>query len=203
MRRTKEDAQQTRQSLLDASLTVFSQKGFEATRLEDIAEAAGVTRGAIYHHFGSKASLFMALIEDASQRGGQVVQAAIASGGSFTEITRRILVDSLRLLEEDLPFREVMALMLFKAGGSDELADFQRLRAEQAKTQVAGIASFFQAGLQQSELRPDLDPTVAARSFLAYQNGLSLLWLSNPRAFSIKDSAGQYAEVFLRGIVRT
>ena len=62
MRRTKEEAEQTRQDLLDAALTVFSQKGYTATRLEDVARAAGVTRGAIYHHFGSKAELYSALI---------------------------------------------------------------------------------------------------------------------------------------------
>jgi TetR/AcrR family acrAB operon transcriptional repressor len=49
MRRTKEDAEQTRQDLLDAALTIFSKKGYTATRLEDIAKVAGVTRGAIYH----------------------------------------------------------------------------------------------------------------------------------------------------------
>ncbi|MCK5430999.1 MAG: TetR family transcriptional regulator [Anaerolineales bacterium] len=57
---------QTRQDLLAAALTVFSNKGYEAARLEDIAEMAGVTRGAIYFHFGNKAGLFMALVEDAS-----------------------------------------------------------------------------------------------------------------------------------------
>jgi len=58
MRRTKEEAAQTRQELLDAALTVFSQEGYEAARLQDIAQAAAVTRGAIYHHFGNKAGLF-------------------------------------------------------------------------------------------------------------------------------------------------
>ena len=62
MRRTKEEAAQTRQDLLAAALTIFSQKGYEAARLEDIAEMAGVTRGAIYFHFGNKAGLFMALV---------------------------------------------------------------------------------------------------------------------------------------------
>jgi hypothetical protein len=45
-----------------------------------------------------------------------------------------------------------------------------------------------------------LDPDVAARAFLAYQNGLSLLWLSNQEAFSIKAQAGALAAVFLQGI---
>jgi TetR/AcrR family acrAB operon transcriptional repressor len=202
MRRTKEEAAKTRQDLLNAALSIFSRQGFEATRLEDIAEAAGVTRGAIYHHFGSKTELFMALIEEASSQGGQVVEQAIASGGTFLEITRRVLVRTMELLETNHRFREVMALSLFKAGGSPELATFTQQRYEQARTQVEQIAGFFQAGIAQSAVRADLDASTVARAFLAYQNGLSMLWLSNQEAFSIRDQAEQLAEVFLRGIAR-
>jgi len=62
MKRTQEEAAKTRQDLLDAALQVFSQQGYQAARLQDIAKAAGVTRGAIYHHFGSKAELFNTLM---------------------------------------------------------------------------------------------------------------------------------------------
>ena len=62
MRRTKEAAENTQRELLDAALTTFGQKGYEATRLEDIARRAGVTRGAIYHHFSNNADLYKALV---------------------------------------------------------------------------------------------------------------------------------------------
>ncbi|MCL4562239.1 MAG: TetR family transcriptional regulator, partial [Chloroflexi bacterium] len=58
MRRTKEEAAETRDLLLKSALSVFSQKGYSATTLGDVARAAGVTRGAIYWHFGSKAELY-------------------------------------------------------------------------------------------------------------------------------------------------
>lgn len=83
MRRTKEEAAQTRQDLLAAALTVFSRKGYEAARLEDIAEIAGVTRGAIYFHFDNKAGLFMALVEDASALGGQAIDQAVKQGAAL------------------------------------------------------------------------------------------------------------------------
>ena len=201
MRRTKEEAAQTRQDLLEAALTIFSQQGYAAARLEDIAEAAGVTRGAIYHHFGSKAELFQALVEDASALGSNVVQNAIAEGGTFVEITRRVLVRTMHLLEDNRRFREVMALTLFKTGGSPELDAFAQQRHEQARTQVEQIAGFFRSGIEQGALRSDLAPNTAARAFLAYQNGLALLWLSNPEAFSIKGEAEELAGVLLNGIV--
>jgi TetR/AcrR family acrAB operon transcriptional repressor len=200
MKRTQEDAAQTRQAVLNAALSIFSRQSYAAARLEDIAAEAGVTRGAIYHHFGSKAGLFNALIDEASASGGAVVQAAIAEGGSFTAIVQRVLERSMAMLEENTRFREVMALSLFQSSGIPELEPFTRQRAEQALTQVQQLAGFFQAGIAQGALRPELDPTVAARAFLAYQDGLAVLWLSNREAFSIKAQAGALATVFLQGI---
>ena len=54
MRRTKKDAELTRQQLLKAGFKVFGDKGYAAARLSDVAEEAGVTRGAIYWHFENK-----------------------------------------------------------------------------------------------------------------------------------------------------
>lgn len=64
-RRTKQDALATRQQLLEAAIGVFAEKGVSRTSLQDIAVAAGTTRGAIYWHFKNKADLFNALMESA------------------------------------------------------------------------------------------------------------------------------------------
>ena len=63
MKRTKEEAEQTRQALLDAAMTVFHQRGVARASLDQIACAAGLTRGALYWHFKNKEHLFEALCE--------------------------------------------------------------------------------------------------------------------------------------------
>ncbi|MBV7433637.1 TetR/AcrR family transcriptional regulator [Cardiobacteriaceae bacterium TAE3-ERU3] len=63
MRRTKAEAEQTRQDLLEAALKLFDEQGYEKTTLADIAKAAGVTRGAFYWHFKNKSELFNELSE--------------------------------------------------------------------------------------------------------------------------------------------
>jgi len=198
MRRTKEEAEQTRQDLLDAALTVFSQKGYTATRLEDVARAAGVTRGAIYHHFGSKAELYSALIEEANKVGNSAIDRAVIEGGTFIEIVTRILVYTFALLEEDQRFSEVMALQLT----TPDVEVLSQRRYGEAQELVASISGFFRLITEQGELRQDLDPLTAARAFLGYQYGLSSLWLFNRDAFSIKDNAPELAEIFVHGIVR-
>jgi len=196
MRRTQEEAEQTRQDLLRAALTVFSQKGYTATRLEDVARAAGVTRGAIYHHFGSKAELYSALIEEANTVGNSAIDRAVNEGGTFIEIVTRILVYTFALLEDDQRFSEVMALQLT----TPDVDALSQRRYDEAQELVDSISGFFRVIIEQGELRHDLDPVTAARAFLGYQYGLSNLWLFNRDAFSIKDSAPQLAEIFVGGI---
>lgn len=63
MRRTKAEAAETRAAILDAAEKMFFEKGVGTSRLEDIAAAAGVTRGAIYWHFASKTDIFLELYD--------------------------------------------------------------------------------------------------------------------------------------------
>jgi TetR/AcrR family acrAB operon transcriptional repressor len=63
VRRTKEDAQETRNRILDTAVEVLNRQGVAQTSLNDIAREAGVTRGAIYWHFANKVAMFDAMIE--------------------------------------------------------------------------------------------------------------------------------------------
>jgi AcrR family transcriptional regulator len=83
-RMTREQSKdQTRQRLLDAAQTIFMKKGFVATSVEDIAEAAGYTRGAFYSNFSSKPELFLELL----RRDHEEMQEELAS--IFEEGTTR------------------------------------------------------------------------------------------------------------------
>lgn len=199
MRRTKEEALQTRSEILDSALVAFSREGYERARLEDIASAADVTRGAIYHHFGSKEGLFMALVEDASDLANKATERALAQGGSVPDIIANILIFTLSLLEEDRRFRQIMALSLTNL--ATQVSAYERRRYVEARNLVNSIATGFQAGIASGELRADVEPTAMARALLAYQNGLTFLWLSNRDAFSVKESAPIMAKLFMQGIV--
>ena len=59
---------QTRQALLDAAAEVFAQRGFQAASLDEVAEAAGFSKGAVYSNFASKDDLFQSLIEDRARK---------------------------------------------------------------------------------------------------------------------------------------
>jgi AcrR family transcriptional regulator len=80
------------QEILDAALALFAEKGFAATRMDEIASAAGVTKGTIYLYYESKEQIFRALVE--SSIGGTIsdIEARIAHyAGSMRDLLRFML----------------------------------------------------------------------------------------------------------------
>jgi TetR/AcrR family acrAB operon transcriptional repressor len=202
VRRTKEEAAITRGSVLKAGLAVFSRKGYAAATLDDVAREAGVTRGAIYWHFGGKAELYNALLAAYSARGNRIVQKAIGEGGTLPEVLRRVFVRLLEAVESDDELRSVMELSLFKSERTPELASSQSQHIENGRALLAGIAEAMRQGIASGELRQDVDPVELARAFLALQHGAVYLWLLDPQSFSLASSAGSLAEVFIQGITK-
>jgi len=200
MRRTKKEAALTRESLLKAGLSVFSHKGYSSTTLDDVAREAGVTRGAIYWHFGSKAELYNALLKEFSDRGSLIVQAAAAEGGTLVKILRRVFIRLLTAVETDPSLKKIMEISLFKAEDTADLAVSLEQQVESSQTLIQSLAAVMSQGSASRELRQDLDPIDMARAFLALQNGAIYLWLQDLTSFSLKDSAPIFADIFLQGI---
>jgi TetR/AcrR family acrAB operon transcriptional repressor len=200
MKRTKEEAAITRENLLQAGLAVFGRKGFEAATLEDVAREAGVTRGAIYWHFGSKTELFNALMEKYSSRGSDILQRAATEGGNFNDILRRVFTWMLLAVETDSELRSMMEISLFKTGYISGSEDWHVRQVENSRALVDAVAGAMKQGIEAGELRRDLDPIVAARAFLAYQNGIIYLWLSDPSSFTLGVYADQLADIYLKGV---
>ncbi|WP_237518719.1 TetR/AcrR family transcriptional regulator [Streptomyces sp. SID5910] len=71
-----EQREQTRRTLLRESRRLFATQGYAAVGLAEIVRAAGVTKGALYHHFDGKTALFRAVLEQTQQEVGQAVAAA-------------------------------------------------------------------------------------------------------------------------------
>ena len=107
-RRTKEDALATRDRILDAAEQVFESQGVARTSLQQIAAAAGVTRGAIYWHFKDKADLFNAMMERVTlpMEDGVRVAASGAQDDPLAVLEQGML-SALRLVTTDPQVRRV------------------------------------------------------------------------------------------------
>ncbi len=76
-----------REQILDVSVQVFAHRGFHSTSMNDVADAAGVTKPVLYQHFDSKQDLYLALLDEAGNRLRTAVTKAVASAASGKEQT--------------------------------------------------------------------------------------------------------------------
>jgi AcrR family transcriptional regulator len=203
MRRTKEEAAVTRARLLDAALESFHAKGYAATTLDDIAHQAGITRGAIQWHFGNKAELYNILISESYQKAGTAFREIYEAEGTPLQKFRLILIKWLGYAEEDAQFRTMLELIMLKTEISPELAGGLQQKTQGNQATIAFFAAIIRGGIQAGEIRLDVHPEVTAIAALGLVNGITSLWLIDPTIFSLRDSAAETVEIFLRGIART
>jgi len=201
MRRTKEEAEITKRNILAAGLEVFSRKGYKATRMEDIASQANVTTGAIYHHFGGKSELYIALVEDSEVQLNQLAQQIVEEGGAPATILRRLLVRMFEYIEEDEKYRAVLELFLNKTEISAELDIFNEKILAGRRLLVQFFSSLIQDGIVEGEFHSDISPQNTALALVGFVNGMGLIWIQDPEFFSIKEDAEKLVDLFLSSIL--
>jgi len=164
VRRTKEEAQETRNRILDTAEEVFREQGVTSTSLADIADAAGVTRGAIYWHFRNKGDLFAAMLDRVALPMEEMIRrAADVSTADPLSSLRACCVQVLRQTAEDVRCRRVFEILTRKCEYVDELHGLSQ-RILQCRTQ--GLEMMQQA-LCNSVRRGQLPPRInAARAAL-------------------------------------
>ena len=89
VRRTRVEMEETRALLLATASRVFSERGYADTSMDDLTAQAGLTRGALYHHFGDKKGLLLAVVEQIDAEMDQRLQAISDSTGDLWEGFRR------------------------------------------------------------------------------------------------------------------
>ena len=125
VRRTKKEALATRNNILDAAEHVFFAKGVSHTSLSDIAQHAGVTRGAIYWHFANKAELFDAMFDRVLLPIDELKTMPVdAPGGNPLEKIRKILIWCLLGVQRDSQLRRVFSILFMKC---EYVADMEPL----------------------------------------------------------------------------
>lgn len=201
VRRTKEDALETRASILDTAEHVFREKGVSKTSLADIAQAAGVTRGAIYWHFKNKADLFEAMCDRVAMP-LEVLLAGVADVqlddplGKLREVT----VEIMRQAETDERRRRVFDILSFKCEFVDELATVMGRRLECRRNGIGIIEQNFRIAIQRGQLPETLDIRRAAIGFFAFVDGLIYNWGLAAGSYSLADEAGAFVDLFLNGL---
>jgi TetR/AcrR family acrAB operon transcriptional repressor len=186
VRRTKEEAAATHDSILDAAEKLFVEQGVSRTTLQHIATEAGVTRGAIYWHFDDKAALFNAMME----RAILPLESAMAlldqtDAADPLQDLREYMLAGLRVTVEDPQARRVFEISTLKMEYVEEL-DAVRVRRQQSfeawMTRAEGRIRLAQ---KRGQVKPSVTPRAAAIGMWVLVDGLIRNWLFDPSAFDL------------------
>lgn len=147
------------QELLDAALALFVEKGFAATRIEEVAQRAGVSKGTLYLYYPGKEELLKAVFRaHLSERIAEGAVRAQGHGGSARALLEGPLVDWWVQLY-DSPASGVFKLAVMEARNFPEIAQMYAAEIEQPATALLG--GIIQRGMAQGEFRAlDIENTV-------------------------------------------
>lgn len=201
MKRTKEDAEQTREDILNAAIGLFADKGVTQTALEDIAKAANVTRGAIYWHFKNKTEIFDALHERLHRPLVDMIMADVEKDHPEPlEQLKTLCINLLQELEHDVPKRQALALFLIKCDYSGELAPYRKKHNEKKAESLKLSRRYFEKARKMGKLPAGADPELLTIALNCYMKGILFEYLDNPDGFDITRKAPALIDLFFYGI---
>ncbi|MEG3689771.1 multidrug efflux transporter transcriptional repressor AcrR [Escherichia coli] len=190
-RKTKQEAQETRQHILDVALRLFSQQGVSSTSLGEIAKAAGVTRGAIYWHFKDKSDLFSEIWELSESNIGELeLEYQAKFPGDPLSVLREILIHVLESTVTEERRRLLMEIIFHKCEFVGEMGNL-------CLESYDRIEQTLKHCIEAKMLPADLMTRRAAIIMRGYISGLMENWLFAPQSFDLKKEARDYVAILL------
>ncbi|MGL4316189.1 MAG: TetR family transcriptional regulator [Pseudomonas sp.] len=202
MRRTKEQAEQTRVAILAAAEQLFLEKGVAHSTLEQISRAAGVTRGAVYWHFQNKAHLFHEMLNQIRLPAEQMSLRLSGCNGIDPLLSlRELCIEAVENLGRDEQKRRIFTILLHRCEFTDELREAEQRHNAFINQFIELVENLFNRDDCRARLQPGITPRLASRALHALIVGLFSDWTRDPQLFDpLCDTAGMI-DAQLRGLL--
>ena len=204
VRKTKEEAQETRNAILDAAELVFKEHGVSRTSLAEIATAAGVTRGAVYWHFKNKADLFDAMIQrvfDPFET--KLAELRADDDANPVDLLRKLASHFFERIVNDPRYLHVIEIVWHKCEYVGEMARSRDKHLECGNRYLSVSEEAFRLAQARGYLPGSLDPHLAAIGLMAAADGLVVNWTLDPRLFSLAADGPVIIDLYLAGLQAT
>lgn len=197
VRKTKEDAEITRQRIINAAREVFLTKGVSRTSLEQIATHAGVTRGAVYWHFENKSQLFHAMREQVvlpliDRMDGTLLFEIDKVNDSVADPLMRIenfLLGTIQILDEDLETRQTYEIMMSKCEYVGEFSTVLQQILNNCSSIVEKLEQVYVRALQKDLINPLHSPAQLAMDTHLFFSGLLHMWVKDTDGTRFRNQA--------------
>jgi AcrR family transcriptional regulator len=189
-------SEERRQQILDAATKVFSRKGFDDARMDDIAEQAGLSKGTLYWYFKSKADLVYAIIDRIFQHGFQQAEALAGSDATASDCIRQFVeinLDEVRTMMHLMPVAYEFLALAFRN------TFVQRALKDYFQSYMDALVPMIQRGIDLGEFRPVEAMEVAIATGAIFE-GTILLWVYDKTRVDPVRNARAGIELLLAGI---
>lgn len=205
VRRTKADALATRDKLLDTAELLFGERGVSRTSLNDIAVAAGTTRGAIYWHFKDKAALFNAMMERVTLPLEEALNNAAQPPADGTPTAplarmRAAFLNALHKTVHDAQTRRVFDIATHKVEYVEEMLDVRDRHLKARDDCVAMTRAGLLQAARLGEVKLPMPAITAAHGLHALIDGLIQNWLLAPESFNLEAAGRQTFDAYIAGL---
>ena len=188
------------ESLLGEALTLFITQGYHATTVEEIAQAAGLTKGAVYFYFKSKANVLKALLDRTEELTIAPTIAAMASAGDDPEDRLSAFVRSQSVIgAEKTEYMLLAILMSAEFNGSGDETE-QRLNELMARMEDA-LRETVKTGQQKGVFRTEIGADELASVIMATNKGCYVEWYMRGSDLKGQDFARAFREFVFDGTV--
>jgi AcrR family transcriptional regulator len=195
--RREDSREQTTQRLLTAAQRLIGKKGLSAASVENIAAAAGYTRGAFYSNFNSKDDLFIELLRRDHQETHIELGALQSDSLPLEHIQHRVLELYGQMYRSHDAFMSWTEARMLAARDSKFRAKLSALLAEKR----AEVAAFIEYFYRRVGMPPPVPPATLALGFMSLFEGVQLAMLSSPAEMP-RDTAESVLTVFMDSIMR-
>lgn len=200
-RKAKGESDITYATLLDAAEREFSKKGVAHTTLNDVARAAGFTRGAIYWHFKDKSALVQAMCDRVFLPMQTLLnEISAASAHDPLGAMRQMMMHMLEQVAQNPRQRAVFDIMFHYCEKNPEMDFFNHEKKKRGEC-LAKIETLIVHAVAQAQLPTQTDIGLVAQAVNGYLIGLIYEWLIDPGAYDLGGHAGPMIDMFLAGIV--
>jgi AcrR family transcriptional regulator len=200
MRRTKEEAARTRAAIVEGALACFDRHGIANSTLEQIACESGVTRGAVYHHFGSKRDILREIREQVSVPLLDEADTELLKNDDMPALERveRFLLGVVRGLESDARRRAAFTVMQFKCEYVKDMGAELECAMRNTEHLVKAFESAYREAERNGRLARGVTAQVAALETMMFLSGMLRLWLLG----GSRSPYRKHAESIIRAHVR-
>lgn len=191
VRKTKEEAEITKQRIIDAARSVFLSRGVSRSTLEHIAAEADVTRGAVYWHFKNKTDIFYAMRDQVFLPLIDRMDYTLNIDSDCDPLTliEMTLCDTIRELNANIVMRQTYEIMMMKCEYVDDFATVLQQLLNNCSSIVEKIEACYVRAKAQNLLINTANPHALALDTHLFFSGLLHMWVKDIEGTRFKHQA--------------